>query len=57
MRYRNRNTGAVIDVVSKVSGAEWEPLTAPAPVPAPAPAPEVAKDKNRKRKKKVAGNE
>lgn len=29
MRYRNRNTGAEIDVPCVVSGPEWEPLKEP----------------------------
>jgi len=53
MKYRNLKTGAVIDVVSKVSGTEWEPIGVPAPKPADA----ISEDKNRKRKKKAAGNE
>ena len=33
MKYRNTRTGAVIDVKSKISGENWEPVRTPSKKP------------------------
>lgn len=34
MQYRNRKTGSIIDIKSRLSGGDWEPVD-PAPKPPP----------------------
>lgn len=34
MQYRNRKTGSIIDIKSRLSGGDWEPVE-PAPKPLP----------------------